>query len=92
MPRVASDAAVYIGSRISARRAQLGFTQDEIAVRTAIDSSNLRAYEHGRAMPSIFTLVRIAHALDVSPGELIDGLSPEHFVVLAQDGRRRPSR
>ncbi len=73
-------------------RLQRGLTQDEVAVRASIDSSNVRAYERGRAMPSIFTLVRIAQALEVSPGDLLHGLKPEHFAQPAQDGRRRQSR
>lgn len=89
MPRVASDAAAHIGLRIVERRVELGLTQDEVAVRTSIYSSNVRAYEHGRAMPSIYTLVRIAQALDVSPGELLDGLAPEQFAPATRDDRRR---
>jgi transcriptional regulator with XRE-family HTH domain len=79
---VSSAAAAHIGSRISAQRLALGLTQDEVAVRTMIDSSNVRAYEHGRAMPSIFTLVRIAKALETSPGMFLEGLEPENFVPI----------
>ena len=89
MPRVASDAAAYVGSRIAERRVERGLTQDEVAVRTSIDSSNIRAYEHGRAMPSIFTLVRIAQALDISPGDFLEGLTPGQFKPPAGDKRRR---
>lgn len=45
-----------------------GLTQDQVTVASDIDSSNVRAYETGRAMPSIQSLVRIAEALDVTPG------------------------
>ncbi|MFT4188751.1 MAG: helix-turn-helix transcriptional regulator [Aeromicrobium sp.] len=91
MPRVASNAAAHIGARIAEHRVRQGLTQDEVAVRTSIDSSNIRAYEHGRAMPSVFTLVRIAQALDVPAGDLLDGLTPEQFTTPAADRRRRPS-
>jgi len=89
MPRVASEAAAHIGARIAERRLASGLTQDEIAVRTSIDSSNVRAYETGRAMPSIQSLVRMAAALGVAPGELLDGLTPELFASPERDGRRR---
>jgi Predicted transcriptional regulators len=89
VPRVASDAAAYIGRLITEQRQRRGMTQDEVAVRSAIDSSNVRAYEGGRAMPSIQSLVRIATALDVEPGDLLRGLTPEHFVTHAGEGRRR---
>ncbi|TAM66887.1 MAG: XRE family transcriptional regulator [Microbacteriaceae bacterium] len=88
MPRVASDAAAHIGRRIADRRQSLGMTQDEVAVISGIDSSNVRAYESGRAMPSIQSLVRIAIALDVEPGELLRGLTLELFSAPTQGGRR----
>ena len=89
MPRVASDAAAHIGRAVAERRRQLAMTQDELAAGSGIDSSNIRAYENGRAMPSLHSLVRIAEALNVDPGALIQGLTPELFVGLAGDGRRR---
>ncbi|MCG7415010.1 helix-turn-helix domain-containing protein [Microbacterium aurum] len=57
-----------------------------MAAETGIDSSNIRSYESGRAMPSVFTLVRIADALGVTPGSLIDGLTVDLFP--AESARR----
>lgn len=91
MPRVPSDAAAHIGRRISAYRLQIGFTQDELAAATGIDSSNLRAYESGRAMPNIHSLVRIADGLGTPPGDLLDGLTLELFGTPGHDRRRRAS-
>jgi len=54
-------------------------TQDQLAVAADIDSSNIRSYESGRAMMNVRSLVRIATALEVTPGELIDELTPEMF-------------
>jgi len=79
MPRVASAAATHIGARLAERRRELGLTQDEVGVRSQIDSANVRAYENGRAMPSVHSLVRLAWALDLEPGRLLEGLTPEHF-------------
>lgn len=56
-------------------------TQDQLAVRAGIDSSNIRSYEGGRAMPSIHTLMRIADALDADPASLLEGLTLEHFTT-----------
>ena len=58
-----------------------------VPVLTGIDSSNIRSYESGRAMPNIYTLARIADALTVTPGELLDGLTLDHFEEIAD--RRR---
>jgi len=64
-------------------------TQDELAAGSGIDSSNIRAYENGRAMPSLHSLVRIAAAVNLEPGALIQGLTAELFTVPTVDGRRR---
>lgn len=64
-------------------------TQDQLAAATDIDSSNVRAYEGGRAMPSIQSLTRIAEALAIEPGALLDGLRSEMFPAATADGRRR---
>ncbi|MFD5226310.1 helix-turn-helix domain-containing protein [Microbacterium sp. NPDC058342] len=89
MPRVPSPAAARIGELISDARKRRGITQDELAVLTQIDSSNIRGYEKGRAMMGIPTLVRIADALRVAPGELLDDVTPEMFTTATGDARRR---
>ena len=91
MPRVASDAAAHIGALIAEKRKHQGMTQDQVAVLSGIDSSNVRAYESGRSTPNIQSLIRIAKALGVTPGELLEGLEPEMFVVKPDDRRRRAS-
>jgi transcriptional regulator with XRE-family HTH domain len=68
---------------------QVGLTQDQLAANTGIDSSNLRAYESGRAMPNIHSLVRIAYGLGIPPGDLLDGLTLELFGAPGHDRRRR---
>jgi transcriptional regulator with XRE-family HTH domain len=64
-------------------------TQDELAAASGIDSSNIRAYENGRALPNLHTLVRIAGALGLQPGELLSGLTLEMFAPSSGDGRRQ---
>ena len=66
-------------------------TQDQLAVGSEIDSSNIRAYEAGRAMPSIHTLMRIAGTLRMPPGYFLEGLTLEMFPASETDGRRRAS-
>jgi transcriptional regulator with XRE-family HTH domain len=88
VPRVPSAAAEHIGRRIADARRSYTLTQDQLAVRTNIDSSNIRGYESGRAMPSIHTLIRIAVALDTDPGFFLEGLTLAQFGT-ADDGRDR---
>jgi len=86
---VPSDAATHIGALISAERVKVGMTQDQLAAASGIDSSNIRAYENGRAMPSIQTLVRLAEGLGASPAELLDGVRSDMFPIPLDDRRRR---
>ncbi|WP_286300992.1 helix-turn-helix domain-containing protein [Microbacterium suwonense] len=64
-------------------------TQDDLASRSGIDSSNIRAYESGRAMPSIHTLLRIAVAMRTPIDYFLTDLTLEMFPANASDGRRR---
>ena len=89
MPRVASEAAALIGRQISDRRKVMAITQDELAAQSGIDSSNIRAYENGRSMPNIYSLVRIAFALGIEPGDLLNGLKLEHFPLTTEGAQTR---
>lgn len=80
MARTPSAAAEHIGARIAAARTARSMTVDELAVASRIDSSNVRGYESGRALMSVPSLVRIAEALEVSAGDLLEGVSSEMFV------------
>lgn len=87
MPRVPSAAAVHVGRQIAQTRQKYSMTHDQLAARSGIDSSNIRSYESGRAMPNIHTLVRIADALDIDPGTLLDGLTLDLFDGIARSRR-----
>lgn len=93
MPRTPSPAAACIGARIAAERKHRGLTQDQLAVLSGIDSSNIRSYESGRAMLSIHTLIRISHALKTPPGNLLEGITPDMFgKPAASSGTRSQQR
>lgn len=81
MPRTPSAAAAQIGKRIAEERKRRGLTQDQLAVLSGIDSSNVRSYESGRSMLSILTLVRISEALHASPGDFLEDLTPDMFAT-----------
>jgi transcriptional regulator with XRE-family HTH domain len=79
MARTSSPAAAHVGAAIAELRRKRALSVDDLASRTKIDSSNVRAYEAGRAIPGLQSLVRIATALRVTPGRLISGLTPSMF-------------
>ncbi|MFD5225705.1 helix-turn-helix domain-containing protein [Microbacterium sp. NPDC058342] len=70
---------MQIGGNIANARKALSMTVDQLAVASRIDSSNIRSYEAGRAMMNVRSLVRIAEALKVDPGVLLDGVASEMF-------------
>lgn len=79
MARISSPAAVHIGKIITDLRTARHLSIDDLASRTKIDSANIRSYGAGRAMPNVYSLVRIAVALDVEPGELLEGIELSMF-------------
>ena len=62
-------------------------TQDQLAAASGIDSSNIRAFESGRSMPNVLSLVRLATAMSIEPGQLLEGLTLEHFAAGAVNAR-----
>lgn len=79
MARKATAAAAHIGARINTARTARSMTADELAVASRIDSSNIRAYEAGRSLMNVHSLVRIAEALEVDAGSLLEGVTGEMF-------------
>ena len=72
-----SDLLKIIGSNVKRIRLSKGFAQIDLASRVigSIDTTNISRIESGRTNPTIFTLYRIATALEVPVSELttIDG-------------------
>jgi len=57
-------------------RVHRGLTQAQLAARAKVARPNLSAIERGRREASLSTLRRLALALDVRPGLLVDGAPP----------------
>lgn len=74
MARVASPVAALVGSRIAARRHELGMTAAELSRRSGVSAANISFYENGRSLMNIGSLLRIAAALEIDPSVLLDGV------------------
>ncbi|MEU4171040.1 helix-turn-helix transcriptional regulator [Streptomyces sp. NPDC026665] len=61
-----------IGDRVEATRKHQNLTQEALHLAAGIDRRTLQAVEAGTANPTLATLLRIAHALDVSLAQLVD--------------------
>ncbi len=62
---------------MAAIRLQRGLSQATVARRASVDPSYLSRLENGKMHPTVRTAARVAAALRVSPGELLDGSLPE---------------
>ena len=59
-----------IGERIRERRIALDMSQDELSELTGANRVTISQYEHGKFLPSVPALKRIADALGTTPAEL----------------------
>ncbi|MCA9381366.1 helix-turn-helix transcriptional regulator [Candidatus Dojkabacteria bacterium] len=74
-----SDLLKIIGKRIQEIRESKGLTQVDLAgkIRGEFDTTNVSRIESGRTNPTLFTLYKIAEALEVSLTEIINIEFPE---------------
>lgn len=76
-----SLAADEVGKRIVARRRLVEFTQERLAEMAGQDLLTVRRAEHGATDLRLSTLVSIAAALGIDPGELVSGLTGDMVPV-----------
>lgn len=72
----ASEAAVILGERVRAERTKQGLSLEKLAEGSELHWSYIGQVERGRNNPTLHSILRIAAALGVDPGKLIEGLAP----------------
>ncbi|NTW40333.1 MAG: helix-turn-helix transcriptional regulator [Cellulomonadaceae bacterium] len=80
-----------IGSRIASRRALLRMTQAKLAKDAEMDRTYLGLIEAGQGNPTVAMFIKLASALGISPGDLLDGRDLGQPAVRAdgpESGRR----
>jgi len=60
------------GANVKRLRKEAGYSQEEFAERAAVARSYMSDIEVGRRNPTLKVVQRIASALGVSPGRLLD--------------------
>lgn len=65
-----------LGTNLREAREQLGLTQEEVAHRSGVHATEVSRMEAGKRDPQVSTLERLAKAVEVTPGQLLDGLPP----------------
>ena len=65
------------GKRVSAIRKERGFSQEDLADAADLHRTYISSLERGRRNPTLVTIKSLAHALGVSMGDLVSGISDE---------------
>jgi len=56
-------------------RQRTGMSQEEVGWRASLHRTEISILERGARLPRIDTLVKLAAALEVAPGELLQGIT-----------------
>ena len=66
------DIAKAFGDRVRELRTKRGLTQQQLGDQAKVNYKYLGSIERGRENPSLAVVARLAHALAVTPTELLD--------------------
>ena len=69
------DVAERFGLNLARLRQASGLTQADFAARTSLHRTEVSLLERGRRQPRIDTLVKLAGALSVDVGALLEGIA-----------------
>lgn len=62
-----------IGKRLAELRRARGLTQEKLAEMTELTNNYISNIEHNRSIPSLETLLKLCHALQVTPDAVLLG-------------------
>ncbi|HEX2161408.1 MAG TPA: helix-turn-helix transcriptional regulator [Thermoleophilaceae bacterium] len=65
------DVLVFFAENLRRRRKELGLSQEQLGARADIQMADISRYESGSRDPRITTVARLADALEVSIGDLL---------------------
>jgi transcriptional regulator with XRE-family HTH domain len=76
MPSPLSPALQTLGERIRERRGELELSQEALADAAGLHWTFVGQVERGQRNLSLHNLLKLAGALQVDPGTLVEGLTP----------------
>jgi transcriptional regulator with XRE-family HTH domain len=93
--RVDRGAAVRLGRNVFMARRRAGFSQEALGTLASLHRTEVGMVEKGERLPRVDTLLKLASALGVAAGELLEGVEwivaaptrPGRFVI--SPGRER---
>lgn len=94
--RVDRGAAQRLGRNVFMARRRAGFSQEALGALASLHRTEVGLVEKGKRLPRADTLIKLAAALDVGAGDLLEGVEwvlpgptrAGSFVVLPGRGRR----
>jgi len=79
-----------LGARLAALRKLNGLSLEDLATRAGITKSYLSKVERGLSAPSLATVLKLAHALGLSSGQLLDETWQDDAIVVVKAHERIP--
>ena len=61
-----------LGKNLLAARKKLGLTQEEVSARCGVQAGEVSRIERGKRDPQVSTLEKLATAVELPPGRLLD--------------------
>jgi transcriptional regulator with XRE-family HTH domain len=61
-----------LGTNLRAARKKLALTQEQVAERSGVHATEVSRIEAGKRDPKVSTLLRLAKAVEVPPGQLLE--------------------
>ena len=92
------EVAGRFGENLRRARRREGLSQEELAARASLHRTEVGKLENTERIPRIDTLIQLAGAMAVPPGELLDGIvwvpgpEPEGTFSFSQGPRTRKPR
>lgn len=71
------DAGIAFGKVLRRLREAAGLTQEQFGFEADLRRTYVSILELGQQQPSLTTILKVAHALNCSPGKLLDLVSKE---------------
>ena len=66
------------GKTLKSRRQSINLSQEQLGLESGLSRSYISDLENGKKDPSLFTIFKLANALDLKPSALIDEV--EHTI------------
>ena len=68
-----------LGANLKAARKNLDLTQEQVAERSGVHATEVSRIEAGKRDPQVSTVEKLAKAVELSPGQLLDGFKARNL-------------